>query len=97
MDKDKSNVNHGKDGVRCNTVAPGWIDTELNEDFINSMHDSDYFRKNIGSIHPLNRIGKTEEVASLVSWLASSESSFVTGQVYTIDGGRMAQISLPTP
>jgi len=33
----------------------------------------------------------------LVSWLASSESSFVTGQVYTIDGGRMAKISLPNP
>jgi meso-butanediol dehydrogenase / (S,S)-butanediol dehydrogenase / diacetyl reductase len=90
-------VDHGKDGVRCNAVAPGWIDTELNEDFINSMPDSDHFRKNIGSIHPLNRTGKTEEVASLVSWLASSESSFVTGQVYTIDGGRMAKISLPNP
>jgi len=88
-------VDYGKDGVRCNAVAPGWIDTELNEDFINSMPDSDHFRKNIGSIHPLNRTGKTEEVASLVSWLASSESSFVTGQVYTIDGGRMAKISLP--
>ena len=88
-------VDHGKDRVRCNAVAPGWIDTELNENFINSMPDSDHFRKNIGSIHPLNRTGKTEEVASLVSWLASSESSFVTGQVYTIDGGRMAKISLP--
>jgi len=61
------------------------------------MPDSDHFRKNIGNIHPLNRTGKTEEVASLVSWLASSESSFVTGQVYTIDGGRMAKISLPNP
>ncbi len=90
-------VDHGKDRVRCNAVAPGWIDTELNENFINSMPNSDHFRKNIGSIHPLNRTGKTEEVASLVSWLASSESSFVTGQVYTIDGGRMAKISLPNP
>ena len=90
-------VDHGKDGVRCNAVAPGWIDTELNEDFIKSMPDSDHFRKNIGTIHPINRTGKTEEVASLVSWLASSESSFVTGQVYTIDGGRMAKISLPNP
>jgi len=76
-------------------VAPGWIDTELNEDFINSMPDPEHFRKNIGRIHPLNRTGKTKEIASLVSWLASSESSFVTGQVYTIDGGRMAKISLP--
>ncbi len=90
-------VDHGKDDVRCNAVAPGWIDTELNEDFINSMPDSEQFRNSIGSIHPVNRTGKTEEVASLVAWLASTESSFVTGQVYTIDGGRMAKISLPTP
>ena len=88
-------IDHGKDGVRCNAVAPGWIDTELNEEFINSMPDSEHFRNNIGNIHPLNRTGKADEVASLVSWLASSESSFVTGQIYTIDGGRMAKISLP--
>ena len=90
-------VDHGKDGVRCNAVAPGWVDTEINEGFINAMPDSEHFRRNIGSIHPLNRTGKTKEIASLVSWLASSESSFVTGQVYTIDGGRMAKISLPNP
>ena len=90
-------VDHGEDDIRCNAVAPGWIDTEINEDFINAMPDSEHFRKNIGRIHPLNRTGKTKEIASLVSWLASSESSFVTGQVYTIDGGRMAKISLPNP
>lgn len=90
-------IDHGKDGVRCNAVAPGWIDTELNEEFIKSMPNPKHFRENIGNIHPLQRTGKTEEVASLVSWLASSESSFVTGQVYTIDGGRMSRISLPNP
>ena len=81
-------------------VGTGAIRTEDSvfyaEDFINSMPDSEQFRNSIGSIHPVNRTGKTEEVASLVAWLASTESSFVTGQVYTIDGGRMAKISLPT-
>jgi meso-butanediol dehydrogenase/(S,S)-butanediol dehydrogenase/diacetyl reductase len=76
-------------------VAPGWIDTELNESFIESMPNPDQYRDNIGKIHPLNRTGKSEEIASLVAWLASDEASFVTGQVYTADGGRMAKISLP--
>ena len=89
-------VDHGSDGVRCNAVAPGWIDTELNEDFIESMSDPTAFREKIGGIHPLRRTGKPEEVGSLVCWLASDAAAFVTGQVWTIDGGRMSQLSLPS-
>ena len=88
-------VDHGRDGVRCNAVAPGWIDTELNEEFIESLGDPDTFRQKIGTIHPVGRTGTPEEVAALVAWLASDEASFVTGQVWTIDGGRMSQLSLP--
>ncbi len=44
---------------------------------------------------PDRRTGAPEEVASLICWLASDEASFVTGQIYTIDGGRTAQLSLP--
>jgi len=88
-------VDHGPDGVRCNAVAPGWIDTPLNEDFIESMPDPKTFRAEIGGIHPIRRTGTPEEVAKLICWLASDDASFVTGQVWTIDGGRMAQLSLP--
>ena len=88
-------VDHGADGVRCNAVAPGWINTELNEAFINGFPDPQAFRQNIGKIHPVGRTGMPEEVASLVVWLLSDEAQFVTGQVWTIDGGRMAQLSLP--
>ena len=88
-------VDHGPDGVRCNAVAPGWIDTELNDDFIASMGDPAEFRRKIGKIHPVRRTGKPEEVATLVRWLASDEAAFVTGQIWTIDGGRMSQLSLP--
>ncbi len=88
-------VDHGPDGVRCNAVAPGWIDTPLNVDFIDSMPDPTAFRAEIGGIHPLRRTGDPAEVARLICWLASDDASFVTGQIYTIDGGRTAQLSLP--
>ena len=88
-------IDHGGDGVRCNAVAPGWIDTELNEDFIESMEDPAAFRRQIGGIHPAGRTGSPAEVAALVAFLASEEAAFITGEIYRIDGGRMAKLSLP--
>ena len=88
-------IDHGGDGVRCNAVAPGWIDTELNEDFIESMEDPAAFRRQIGGIHPAGRTGSPAEVAALVAFLTSEEAAFITGEIYRIDGGRMAKLSMP--
>ncbi len=88
-------VDHGHEGIRCNAVAPGWIDTDLNLEFIDSMPGPDAFRRDIGRIHPVARTGKPEEVAALVAFLAAEEASFVTGNVYSVDGGRMSKLSLP--
>ena len=88
-------IDHGDEGIRCNAVAPGWIDTPLNESFIENREDPEGFRHNIGRIHPVGRTGSPEEVAALVAFLAAEESSFITGQIYSIDGGRMAKLSLP--
>jgi len=62
---------------------------------VESMPDPVTFRENLGGIHPVGRAGKSEEVAALVAFLASAEASFITGQVYTVDGGRMTKLSLP--
>lgn len=88
-------VDHGAEGIRCNAVAPGWIDTDLAEAYIDGMPDPASFRANIGRIHPVGRTGRPEDVAALVAWLASDEAGFVAGQVWTIDGGRMTKLSLP--
>ncbi|MCP5089142.1 MAG: SDR family oxidoreductase [Rhodobacteraceae bacterium] len=88
-------VDHGPDGVRCNAVAPGWIDTDLNLDFIESLGDPAAFRREIGKIHPAGRTGLPEEVGALVVFLASDGAAFITGQIYTVDGGRTAKLSLP--
>lgn len=88
-------VDHGHDGVRCNAIAPGWIDTDLNTAFIESLGDPVTFKASLGKIHPVGRTGAPEEIAGLAAWLTSDEARFVTGQVWTVDGGRMSQLSLP--
>ncbi|MEM9221197.1 MAG: SDR family oxidoreductase [Pseudomonadota bacterium] len=88
-------VDHGAEKIRCNTVAPGWIDTDLNLDFIEGQSDPNAFRHGLSRIHPIGRTGTPEDVAALVAFLAAEESGFITGQIFTVDGGRMAKLSLP--
>ncbi len=88
-------VDHGPDGVRCNAVAPGWVDTPLNDDYIASMPDPARFREEIGGLHPLRRTGTPNDIAELIVWLLSDQAAWITGQVWTIDGGRMTKLSLP--
>ncbi|MFC6214743.1 SDR family oxidoreductase [Fodinicurvata halophila] len=53
------------------------------------------FRRELGRIHPVGRTGMPEEVATLVAFLAAEEAGFITGQVYTVDGGRTTKLNLP--
>lgn len=88
-------IDHGEEGIRCNAVAPGWIDSALAEAYIDSMPDPTEFRRRIGKMHPVRRTGKPADVAGLVAFLASDDASFITGHTYVIDGGRTVQLPLP--
>ena len=88
-------VDAGPLGVRVNAIAPGWINTDLNEAYIDGMNDPAAFRASIGAIHPVGHTGEPEDVASLAAYLASDEARFITGQVMVIDGGRMTKLPLP--
>ncbi len=73
---------YSADGVRANLVCPGYIDTPM----LAQRMDDDRYAELVGR-HPVGRLGTPEEVAALVSWLAGTESTFVTGAVYPVDGG----------
>ena len=69
-------VDHGPDGVRCNAVAPGWIDTPLNVAFVDGLlAENPAFEDQLADVHPVGRTGKPKEVGQLIAWLASPASS----------------------
>lgn len=74
-------------GVRVNAVAPGTIATELAAQAVLTSEEA---RQKILSRTPLRRLGAPEEIADVVAWLASDAASYVTGEIVTVDGGRMA-------
>ncbi|HXU58045.1 MAG TPA: glucose 1-dehydrogenase [Verrucomicrobiae bacterium] len=88
-------VDHGKDGIRCNAVCPGWIETEMAAAYLDSMADPAATRARLASIHPLGRTGQPADIASLALWLASAESAFITGQQFVADGGLTARAPQP--
>jgi NAD(P)-dependent dehydrogenase (short-subunit alcohol dehydrogenase family) len=80
-------IDHGKDGVRVNCICPGYIDAGLTEGYFQAQPDPATARKAAGSLHALGRIGRPEEVARTAVFLASDDSSFVTGSIVSVDGG----------
>lgn len=70
-------------GIRVNAISPGVIDTKMNKVF------SDEEREELKNEIPMMRFGKTEEIAKAAAFLASSEASYITSQVLTVDGGML--------
>ena len=76
----------GPHGVRVNAIAPGLIQTDFSQHF----WKNEQFRSHLERTQPIGRIGQPEEIGYAALYLASDEASYVTGQVFVIDGGMTA-------
>ena len=74
-------------GIRCNAIAPGTVDTPSLDERIKAYADPVEARKAFIARQPMGRLAKPEEIAPVVVFLASDESAFATGNVYSVDGG----------
>jgi NAD(P)-dependent dehydrogenase (short-subunit alcohol dehydrogenase family) len=80
-------LEYAKESLRINAVGPAFIHTPL----ISELEENKQARDLLISLHPMGRLGKSEEVAEMVIWLSSDKASFVTGAYYAIDGGYLAR------
>jgi len=83
-------VQYGADGIRCNAVCPGDIDTPLVQAYFDTAQDPAALRAQVSAEYPLNRIAQPREIARAVVFLAGDDSSFMSGQPLVVDGGLLA-------
>ena len=88
-------IDLGSDNIRCNAIAPGWITSDLSNNYLDSQPDPAAARDALHGLHPAGRLGNPEDVGNLAVYLSSEKASFLTGEVITLDGGRTAKLPLP--
>ena len=84
-------LDYAKQGIRCNALAPGWVDTPINYAHAEMLGGLKEVYATIDSFQPIGRPGEPREIANVALFLASDESSFVTGSVIVADGGMTAK------
>ena len=80
-------LEYGAQGIRINAVGPGFIHTAM----VSKLEQDAAVNAMLVAAHPIGRLGRVEEVAELIAWLASDRASFVTGSYYPVDGGYLAR------
>jgi len=83
-----ASMEYAKDGIRVNSVCPGYIHTPLVQP---TFEANEGMEERVASRHPMGRLGEPEEIAQAVVWLSSDAAGFVTGHNLPVDGGYMAQ------
>jgi NAD(P)-dependent dehydrogenase (short-subunit alcohol dehydrogenase family) len=84
-------VEYASKGIRVNAIVPGTILTEMNERIMQESDDPERVMSDWVAMHPIRRVGMPDEVAAAIVFLASDESSFVTGELLRVDGGMIVQ------
>lgn len=83
-------IDHGHENVRVNAICPGFLETDLTGAVIDGAPDPAAVRRERTAAHPIGRLGRPKDITGLAVYLASDESSWVTGAVLPVDGGSLA-------
>lgn len=83
-------IDHGSEKIRVNAICPSFVETDLTAEVIRKAPDPNAVRKERIGVHPIGRLGEPEDIAGLAVYLASDESSWVTGAALPVDGGYLA-------
>jgi NAD(P)-dependent dehydrogenase (short-subunit alcohol dehydrogenase family) len=83
-------IDHGHERIRVNAICPAFVETDLTAAVLRKAPDPEAMRRERISAHPIGRLGQPEDIAGMAVYLASDESSWVTGAVFPVDGGYLA-------
>ena len=83
-------IDHGAENIRVNAICPSFVETDLTAEVIRKAPDPAAVRRERIAVHPIGRLGQPEDIAGLAVYLASDESSWMTGAALPVDGGYLA-------
>jgi NAD(P)-dependent dehydrogenase (short-subunit alcohol dehydrogenase family) len=77
----------GRDGIRCNCICPGYVDTGMAARYLDSLPDPGKARAEVAGQHAVGRVGQPADIATCARFLASDAAGFATGAAFVLDGG----------
>ncbi len=83
-------IDYGHENIRVNAICPSFVETDLTSAVISQAADPAAIRRERTAAHPIGRLGRPEDIAGMAVYLASDESSWVTGAILPVDGGYLA-------